>query len=32
MNGAVAAALGEVATDLLAGEPDIKFIDIVAVK
>jgi hypothetical protein len=32
MNGAIPQALGQVAADLLAGDPDIKMIDIVAVK
>jgi quinol monooxygenase YgiN len=32
LNGAIPTALGQVAPDLLAKEPDIKLIDIIAVK
>jgi quinol monooxygenase YgiN len=32
LNGQIPAALGQVAPDLLAGAPDIKLIDIIAVK
>ena len=32
INGQIPAALAEVAADLLAGEPDIRFVNLVAVK
>jgi len=32
LNGAIPAALGQVGTDLLAADPDIRLVDIIAVK
>ncbi len=32
LNGQIPAALGQVAADLLAGEPDIRTVDVIAVK